>query len=297
MISFWLICAAFVIVALAFILPPLLEREEKSNVEEVRESNLAVYRDQLRELEADLRNGITSREQYEQDREEIERRLLADVGSEKMSAKHAKPAPSARNLAYVLALSLPVVAVLFYLKVGTRQALSATPSSAVSPASAGPAANQSGEMTPQRIEANVVALEKRLEQNPNDGPGWAMLGRSYTSLARYKEASAAFEKATAVTTDDANLWTEYAYALSMARGQQLEGKPVELLNKALQLDPQNLQALVLAGKAAFEARKYDQAVEYWQKVLPTLPANSEVRESLSEKISEAKRLAKTASSK
>jgi cytochrome c-type biogenesis protein CcmH len=297
MISFWLICAAFVIVALAFILPPLLESEEKSNVEEVREANLDVYRDQLRELEADLRNGITSKEQYEQDREEIERRLLADVGSERKSAKDAKPAPSARSLAYVLALSLPVAAVLFYLKVGTRQALSATPSSAVSPAGTGPAANQSGEMTPQRIEANVAALEKRLEQNPNDGPGWAMLGRSYTSMGRYKEASAAFEKATAITTDDANLWTEYAYALSMARGQQLEGKPVELLNKALQLDPQNLQALVLAGKAAFEARKYDQAVEYWQKVLPTLPANSEVKQSLSEKISEAKRLAKTASSK
>ncbi len=296
MISFWLICASLTIVALAFILPPLLEREEKSNIEEVREANVAVYRDQLRELDADLRNGLTSKEQYEQDREEIERRLLADVGNEKKGGKHAKPPPSSRNLAYVLALSLPVAATLFYLKVGTRQALSATPSAALSPSAAG-RADQPGAMSQQRIEANVTALEKRLEQNPTDGPGWAMLGRSYTSQGRYKEASAAFEKATAVITDDANLWTEYAYALSMASGKQLEGKPVELLNKALQLDPQNLQALVLAGKAAFEARKYDQAVEYWQKVLPTLPANSEVNKSLSERISEARRLAKTASSK
>ncbi|MCU1265148.1 MAG: cytochrome biosis protein [Acidobacteria bacterium] len=298
MISFWLICAVMVIVALLFILPPLLQREEKNNVAEVRAANLSVYRDQLRELENDLTNGITSKEQYEQDREEIERRLLADVGGEK-DLKRSKPAPSSRNLAYVLALALPVAALLFYLQVGTRQALSATPHSVPTVAAnrnASPS-NQPGEMTPQRIEANVTALEKKLEQNPNDGAGWSMLARSYSTLSRYKEASAAFEKATALVTNDADLLTEYAYALSMARGQQMEGKPTELLNKALQIDPQNLKALVLAGNAAFKAKKYDQAVSYWQKVLPTLPPKSEVEQSLTEKISEAKRLSKTTSSK
>jgi cytochrome c-type biogenesis protein CcmH len=297
MISFWLICAVLVIIALLFILPPLLQREEKDNVAEVREANLSVYRDQLRELENDLNNGIISKEQYEQDREEIERRLLADVGGDK-DVIRSKPAPSSRNLAYVLALALPVTALLIYLKVGTRQALSAdSPAVPTAGSRSAPSANQSGEMTPQRIEANVTALEKRLEQNPNDGAGWSMLGRSYTSLGRYKEASAAFEKATAVVTNDADLLTEYAYALSMARGGETEGKPAELLNKALQIDPQNLKTLVLAGNAAFKAKNYDQAVTYWQKVLPTLPPNSEVQQSLSEKIGEAKRLAKTASSK
>jgi cytochrome c-type biogenesis protein CcmH len=298
MISFWLICAAMVIVALLFILPPLLQREEKSNGAEVRAANLSVYRDQLRELENDLTNGIISREQYGQDREEIERRLLDDVGDEK-KLKRSRPSPSSRNLAYVLALALPVSALLFYLKVGTRQTLSAAPRAV--PAStanrnAAPA-NQAGEMTPQRIEANVAALEKKLEQNPNDGPGWSMLARSYSTQSRYKEASAAFEKATALVTNDADLLTEYAYALSMARGQRMDGKPTELLNKALQIDPQNLKALVLAGNAAFKAKNYDQAVTYWQKVLPTLPPNSEVQQSLTEKISEAKRLSKTTSSK
>jgi cytochrome c-type biogenesis protein CcmH len=299
MISFWLICAVMIIIALLFILPPLLQRNGKSNVAEVREANLAVYRDQLRELEADLSNGIIGKEQYEQDREEIERHLLADVGSEKDLPKQVRPALSSRNLAYGLALALPVAASLFYLKVGTRRALSASPASVsrMEPASAVQSASQAGEMTPQRIEANVAALEKRLEQNPTDGPGWSMLARSYTSLGRYKEASAAFEKATAVVANDADLWTEYAYALSMARGGEMEGKPVELLTKALQIDPQNLKALVLAGNAAFKAKNYDLAIEHWQKVLPTLPPNSEVQQSLSERISEAKRLAKTASSK
>lgn len=295
MIVFWLICAGLIIVALLFIFPPLLQPEERDHAAEVREANLAVYRDQLRELESDVRNGIANKEQYQQDREEIERRLLADVDVDvdKQIPTRRKPAKASRNLAYLLALALPTAAVLLYLKLGTREALSARPA-----ATSGPAANtQSGEMSTQRIEANVAALEKRLEQTPNDGPGWSMLARSYSALGRHKEASAAFEKATAIITNDADLLTEYAYSLSQARGHDMEGKPVELLNKALQIDPQNLKTLVLAGNAAFKGKHYDQAVEYWQKVLPTLPPNSEVQQSLAEKISEAKRLAKTAPSK
>jgi cytochrome c-type biogenesis protein CcmH len=305
MIVFWLICAGLIIVALLFIFPPLLETEIRDHSAEVTAANVAVYRDQLRELEADYQNGIVSKEQYEQDRQEVERRLLSDVDSEHPPTTAAATVKSSRRLAYGLAVALPLVAVTFYLKVGTRQALSANPPATLS-RSARPApdesptnANPSGEsgMTTQRIEANVAALEKKLEQNPNDGPGWSMLARSYGTLGRYKEASAAYEKATAITPNDADLLTDYAYALSMARGQDMQGKPEELLNKALQVDPKNLKALVLAGNAAFRAKRYDQAVNYWEKVLATLPPKSEVEQSLSEKISEAKRLAKTTSSK
>ena len=299
MIAFWFICAVLIVIALAFILPPLLEREEKSNASEVKEANIAVYRDQLRELEADRRNGIVSKEQFEQDQEEIQRRLLEDVASEKGTAKHAGPALVSRNLAYILAIALPATAIFLYLKVGTSQALSATPSVSSTPqeTSTAPVADQSGEMTPQRIEANVVALEKRLEQNPNDAQGWTLLARSYSSLQRYKEASAAFEKATAVVTNDANLWADYAYALAMARGQQMEGKPAELIDKALQLDPKNPKALALAANAALKAKHYDQAIAYWQRLLRAVPDNPELTESLTEKINEAKRLAKSDANK
>jgi cytochrome c-type biogenesis protein CcmH len=289
MILFGLICAGMIIVALLFIFPPLLQPELKDHSAEVREANLAVYRDQLRELDADLQNGIIGRAQYDQDHEEIERRLLIDVGAGKSIATKNKPAKAARTLVYVLALALPGIAVLMYLKVGTRAAVSATPARV--------STTQSGDMTQQRIEANVAALEKRLAQKPDDGPGWAMLARSYSTLGRHKEASAAFEKATAAQPNDADLLTEYAYSLAMARGQDFDGKPSELLDKALQIDPTNLKALLFAGQAAFKAKRYDQAIDYWQKLSKQLPPKSEAEESLSEKISEAKRLAKTASSK
>jgi len=300
MIFFWLICAVMLGIALAFILPPLLERNKKSNDAEIKEANIAVYRDQLRELDADLQNGIVSKEQHDQDRSEIERRLLTDVAQAERSDKHGKPAAASRNLAYLLVLVLPATAIVFYLYVGTRQALSATPpNTTVAPTNdAAPFAGQSGEMSPQRIEANVAALEKKLEQNPNDVQGWTMLARSYTQMQRYKDAAAAFEHATALDANNADLWADYGYAVAMVNGKEMQGKPTELINKALAIDPQNRSALMLGGNAAFAIKNYDQAVRYWELLLKNLPKDSaELTEPLNEKIAEAKRLAKGTATK
>lgn len=117
-----------------------------------------------------------------------------------------------------------------------------------------------------------------------------MLGRSYTNLQKYSEASNAYAKATALKADDADLWADYAFALAMANGQRLQGQPLELVKKALQLDPENPKALELAGAAAFEAKNYNQAVDYWQKLLQKAPPDSELGRALSQRINEAKSL-------
>src|SRR5262249_28268063 len=148
---------------------------------------------------------------------------------------------------------------------------------AVPPQTASPdaaATGGAGEMSRDRIAANVAALAKKLEQNPNDASGWAMLGRSYSQMQNFKEASAAFEKATSLTPNDANLLAEYAFAPSEGRGGSFEGQPTELLQKALTLDPKNEKALVLAGNAAFKKQNYNLAIEYWGTLLKTLPADS-----------------------
>jgi cytochrome c-type biogenesis protein CcmH len=295
----WSVFALLIVIALAFILPPLLQREEKTNSTQVKEANVAVYRDQLRELEADLHNAIVSPEQYSQDRDELERRMLDDVSpGGKGLAKDVKPPLGTRQLAYALAVAIPVLAVLVYLKTGNQNALSATktPDTEES-AAAAPFANQSGQMTPQQIEANVTSLAKRLEQNPNDALGWTMLARSYSQMNRYKEASAAFERATALVNNDADLWAEYAYASQMTNGQNMQGKPLELVNRALKLDPNNQKALLLAGNAAFEAKDYKQAIAYWEKLSPALPPNSEIGQVLNDKLSKAKSLANAATGK
>ncbi|HEU4933428.1 MAG TPA: c-type cytochrome biogenesis protein CcmI [Pyrinomonadaceae bacterium] len=290
MILFWVICAILIVIALAFVLPPALQRSQEADVktdDERRQANIAVYRDQLSELEADLHNGIVGEEQYAQDRDEIERRLLEDTAS--VSSKKNTAAPlNARNTAYVLGLGIPFIAIIFYLKIGEPKLID-NPATVSSP----PVATASGPMerSPEQIAANVDKLAKRLESNPNDAEGWLMLARSYSSIEKFNEAANAYSKATELTPKDADLWAEYAFATAMASGRSLEGKPTELINRALQVDPENAKALQLAGSAAFQAKDYKKAIDYWQRVLKKVPPDSDVGQTITERINEAKTLA------
>ena len=294
MILFWLICTGLVAIALAFVLPPLLQAVSKDDdAEDQRKANIDVYRDQLSELEADLANGIVSPEQYQQDRDEIERRLLDDVSTTNEPAKKkAKQAVADRGPAYAIAVGIPVVAVVLYLIVGNSAALSGAATAPVqAPSAAG--SQSDGGMPQQAIAANVAKLAKRLEQNPADADGWVMLARSYMSLEKYSEASDAYAKAIALKTNDADLLADYAFALAMVNDRQLKGQPLELVKKALQVNPQNAKALELAGTAEFQAKNYKQAIAYWQRVLALTPTDSELARSLADQIKEAKSLADT----
>ncbi len=295
MIIFWLVCAIFVALALAFILPPLLQDpDSKAEARGEKEANIAVYRDQISELEADLADGNVSREQFDQDRDEIERRLLEDMASSDAAASRPlMPAKKSRGAVYAVALGLPILAVALYLRIGNPYAAPTLATGSVT--AVAPPANE--DFSQQRIEGNVASLVKRLEQNPGDAEGWSMLARSYTSLGKYGEASAAYAKAIAFKSDDADLWADHAFALAMASERKLQGKPLELIKKALQLDPENPKALELAGSAAFETRDYQRAIEYWQKLLVGIPANSKVAASLTERINEAKTRAGNPSAK
>ena len=287
MILFWVICAGFLLLALVFILPPMLQRSDKHELEsddERKKANIEVYRDQLSELEADLQNGIVSQEQYAQDRDEIERRLLEDTALSSADAKFSAAPSTARSTAYTLAIAIPVAAIIFYLQVGT-------PDSIANPAGNRSLSSAPAERTQEQIEANVTALAKRLQTNPSDVEGWTMLARSYNSMERFGEAAGAYAKATELKPNDADLWAEYAFATAMASGRNLDGRAQELIDRALQVDPENAKALQLAGSAAFQNKQYQKAVDYWERVLKRVPPGSEVAQTITSRINEAKTLA------
>ena len=291
MILFWVICALLIVIALAFVLPPALKRSEEAEVkaeDERRQANIAVYRDQLSELKADLQNGIVAEEQYAQDRDEIERRLLEDT-AQTSSKKTGAATVSARNTAYVLGFGIPLIAIIFYVKVGEPNLIE-NPATVSSPPVATSAAAPA-ERSQEQIEANVEQLAKKLQSNPNDAQGWTMLARSYSSMEKFSESAGAYAKATELSPKDADLWAEYAFATAMASGRSLEGKPTELINHALQVDPENAKALQLAGSAAFQAKDYKKAIDYWQRVLKKVPPGSDVAQTITERINEAKTLA------
>lgn len=293
MLLLWIIFALMVLLALWLVLPPLLQSSTDARTDESQEANLLVYQDQYRELEADLRNGIISEEQYQLDKSALERRLLDDTTTTGKST----PAPSAdsasvRKLTYAVGAALPVLAVTFYFVVGNPKALTPQASSMALPTTGSrPGRMTQEQITQAQIEANVTKLAKKLEQDPNDAQGWIMLARSYGTMSRFTDSANAYARATALKTDDADLWADYAEAQAMANGQRMAGKPLEAANRTLQLDPKNEKGLALAGSAAFEVGDYQKAIDYWQKLLGLLPPGSEAATAVSNQLAKARQLA------
>ncbi|HTQ75549.1 MAG TPA: c-type cytochrome biogenesis protein CcmI [Burkholderiales bacterium] len=248
--------------ALLFVVPPLARRGARGG--ESRDAvNAAVYRDQLRELDADLKAGTLAPDQHDKARTEIEARLAADL---KGDGAAAETSGGARGAALALGLAIPVCALAVYLTVGNPRALGPQADAGASPHG----------VTAQQFEAMVDRLAARLESNPGDAEGWTMLGRSYAVLGRFPESSRAYAKAVALVPDDAQLLADYADALAMAQGRTLQGEPEKIIKRALAADPNNVKALVLAGTAAFDRNDKAGAAGFWERALAVLPADSEM---------------------
>ena len=122
MLIFWIICALLVLLALWFVLPAFLQQGEETKTDDRRAANLLVYQDQYHELESDLKNGLIVQEQFQQEKDELERRVLDDVNAK--STDTPAPSPVGRKVGYGVAAAIPIVAVALYFVVGTPKALS-----------------------------------------------------------------------------------------------------------------------------------------------------------------------------
>jgi len=274
MTAFVLIGVLLVAGALLFVVPPLVRRAVRHG--ETRDAvNAAVYRDQLREIEADLRAGTLAPDQGEKARHEIEARLIADLGND--GAQAAEPPRSARAAGLALGLAVPICALAVYLAVGSPGMLAPQPDEGAGPHG----------MNAQQFEALVGRLAARMKENPEDAEGWAMLGRSYAVMGRYADSSEAYAKAVARVPPDAQLLADYADSLAMAQGRTLRGEPEKILKRALAADPNNVKALLLMGTAAFDANDRAGAVRYWQRALALLPEDSDTARGVRASIAEA----------
>jgi len=272
---FILIAAAMVAVAVAWVLVPLLARRARAGPAP-EAVNLAILRDQLAELEADVARGVMPIERYEQARTELERRVLEEAQGEPAPA--SRPRLASAWTAAVLAAAIPIGAAVLYLAIGSPSALS-------------PGADPRHAITREKVEQVVARLAARLEKAPDDPKGWRVLGRSYTIMGRYPEAVRAYERAAGLMPGDADLLADYADALAMEQGRSMLGKPLELVNRALALDPNQWKALALAGTAALERKDYAQAIAHWEKLGKVLPPGSEMGRSVEASIAEARTLA------
>lgn len=275
MTLFWLICAAILIVAILFVAVPLWRGISKNNSVERDAANLEILRDQIAEMDNDLKNGLLTPELHEQGKRELQARLLEEVSDAKGVEVSNKPHPL-KIMAVVLALVLPLAAVALYLKIGNPNALV-------------PQVGLTGAGGIVRDAASLNALEEKSAQNPNDPEVLFTLARSYVELGRYADAARKYESLTKLVPDEAMLWADYADALAMTHSSLL-GAPTKLLDRALELDPTLAKALALSGTAAMERGDYSAAINNWGKLRRQLPDNSDDAKMIDQGLQQAQQL-------
>jgi cytochrome c-type biogenesis protein CcmH len=274
---FVLIAVGMVAIALAAVLIPLLRGSTPGVLREA--TNVAILRDQLRELDADLDAGTMPRDRYDQAKQELLQRALEE--SKSVEAVAAKAPQSAAWTAAVLGSTLPIAALLLYLALGNHDAFAPL---AVQSKPAG-----EHKVTRQDIEALAEKLAAKLKDDPANVDGWVMLARTYQALDRNEDSARAFDRAVALLPDNADLLADYADLLATIDGGFRE-KSVQLVEQALKADPRHWKALALAGTAAFNRKDYKTAVGYWERMKATVPPTSPLAGSIDASIAEAREL-------
>jgi cytochrome c-type biogenesis protein CcmH len=283
-IIFWLIASSMTLLILGLLLWPLLKRTVAVTGEQ--EKTLAIFRQQFAELGQDRANGVLTDELYEQARRELERRLLEETGTTETTPTRAPREVSSRPVAIALAIIVPAVSGLLYWELGNPLAMTQPTAASMSAQGGSEGASPFSDGLGPLIER----LKQKMQQNPNDGTGWALLARSYMGMGRYAEAALAYENATKLIPDDAQLFADYADAMGVLHGRKLEGKPEALIQQALKIDPRNVKALMLAGTVAFNRKNFARAAKDWEQARANLPpdVDPEMTQQLTAAIEEAR---------
>tara|TARA_E500000318_G_scaffold84121_2_gene79849 strand:- start:27 stop:1535 length:1509 start_codon:yes stop_codon:yes gene_type:complete len=274
---FWVFAGVLTFGVVLLLLWPVLSAEPDADDEEAGSEALAVYRDQLQELERDLDAGRLGAEDFEAAKLEVERRMLAAAAEQEKAETASPQSVRKRRLAasVLVIFAVPAGALLTYVSVGNPSMpdlpLAARTDGAGTRALAGspgnPASTQGSAGAPQQAQPGVSemvsGLEAKLANNPDDGDGWALLGRSYMVTERYDDAVEAYGKALALVPDNLQLVAARGEALVLAADGMVPPAAVEdfrAVNLSQPLEPRARYYLGLARSQAADAAG---ALKWW----------------------------------
>lgn len=269
MTSFLISALLLLILVLILLLRPLFFPEKESATSR-RQMNAVIYREELDKLEADRIAGTVDADSYEQSHAEMRQRLFQDTDEADDLAVLGSPKKTILGIClFVLLLSAS-----FYFYLGDAARIAEN--------------NAEKPMSQESVEKMVSEFAAKMDKEPENLKGWAMLARSYRILGRNAEAEKAYARAGSFVDSDPQLLADYADVLAANANGNFAGKPQQLINKALSLDPNNLLSLWLSGTAAFNAQNYKAAVQSWEKLAKQLPPDTDETRAITTSIAEAR---------
>lgn len=261
MIDFWLAAGLLLLVALSFLLIPVL-RERRAQREEDRTAlNVALYQERVAELKAQQAEGVLDAAQLDSGRAEAARELLADTegAAAPRVSRLGKPLP------LLAAVLVPLLGLGLYLHFGAADKVELTREFA---------------QAPQSMEEMTQRLERAVAAQPDSAEGLYFLGRTYMAQDRPADAAKMFERAANLAGRQPELLGQWAQAQYFADGKKWSEKIQKLTDEALKADPKEVTSLGLLGIAAFEGERYQEAIDYWNRLLAQLPPDDNSRAAL-----------------
>ncbi|NWA27806.1 c-type cytochrome biogenesis protein CcmI [Pseudomonas gingeri] len=261
MIDFWLATGLLLLIALSFLLIPILRERRVQREEDRTALNVALYQERVAELQAQQVEGVLSAEQMNNGRAEAARELLADTEGvvPPRVSRLGKPLP------LLAALLVPVLGLALYLHFGSSDKVELTREFA---------------QAPQSVEEMTRRLERTVAAQPDSAEGLYFLGRAYMAQNRAADAAKVFERTVKVAGRQPELLGQWAQAQYFADGKQWSPQVQALTDEALKTDPKEVTSLGLLGIAAFEGQRYQEAIDYWTRLLAQLPPDDNSRGAL-----------------
>ncbi|MCY1393391.1 cytochrome c-type biogenesis protein CcmI [compost metagenome] len=261
MIDFWLAAGLLLLVALSFLLIPVLRVRRAQQEEDRTALNVALYQERVAELQAEQEEGVLNSAQMDSGRAEAARELLADTegGEPARVSRLGKPLP------ILAAVLVPVLGLALYLHFGASDKVELAREFA---------------QAPKSMEEMTQRLERAVAAQPDSAEGLYFLGRTYMAQDRPGDAAKMFERTLALAGRQPELLGQLAQAQYFANGKQWTPEIQALTDEALKADAKEVTSLGLLGIAAFEGERYQQAIDYWQRLLEVLPADDASRPAL-----------------
>lgn len=249
--------------ALWLLLRPL--RVGAANLEKRRgDGEVALYRDQLEEVDRDLERGVIGEREAEAARLEISRRLLAaDEERGKVVRGGAADPRWRKGTALALVLALPALTLGVYLAEG-------------SPGMKGQSFAERMNVPPEELplEGLVLRIERHLKKEPDDLRGWELVAPVYLQLGRFEEAANAWTRAMLAGGVTAGRLAARGEARVMANDGVVGDAAKQDFRKAVELDPAEPRAQYFLGLVDLEAGNRDAALSRWKKLLATAPEDA-----------------------
>lgn len=256
--TLWFVFALMTVAAIFAVLLPLGRNGRAQD----QGSEVAVYKDQLAEIERDLAAGLIPAPDAEAARVEISRRLLAAAASEPAIAPQSNL--KWRRAAAVLALAgLPLVAIGVYMPLGSPK-LQDFPL----------AQRERAPGKAQSLENLVEQVQQHLEKNPTDGRGWNVLAPVLQRLGRFDDAVRAYRNSLTYNGESAERRADLGEALSAAAGGVVTAEAKSEFERAHALDADDPKANYFLGLAAEQDGRKDDAANIWRALLAKAPADA-----------------------